>query len=296
MANLTTTQEQDTGSNQALTANSWSGTSTTATAPTPSQDAALVNTASPQNTPPGDTQPTDTAPSQAQGNTQQGGPSTNTNTTSGTQQPLPSTTPTDTSNNDANQPATTSSQAASGGNATPPTTTKEATQPAENNMVGGTVQNTPSDETTTGGAVLMITWELIAALVIVTLCYYLYSRWLEWYEKYKKGYPQPVPVPCKTCGGTGVVKEKVSKSAPCGHCKETWRDICHHCGGSGKNGLGLPMPQTEEEVASLINCDYCGDKGFSDPPVACCMCKGEKKIYYQETIEVPCPDCKGKKK
>lgn len=98
---------------------------------------------------------------------------------------------------------------------------------------------------------------------------------------------------CGTCGGSGKVKEKVTKYAPCGHCKQTGIDICHHCGGSGRYGVGLTVPQTEEEVQNLMKCDYCGGSGFPNPPFACCMCKGKRKESYEETVEVSCPNCKG---
>lgn len=251
MSNFTTTQGQDTGSNQVLTANSWSRWSTTTTTPSPSEWGGAewtVGTSVPSGRGLG------------WGND--------------------STTSADVIN--TNQPAT------SGGDTNLPTNKQQTPQQAESTHTGTSVQKTALDESTSGGAVLMIVGELIAALVIITVCYFLYSRRVSWYEKWRKDHPAP---PCKTCGGTGSIQETVTTSAPCNHCKQTWRDICHHCGGSGKTSLGITVPQTEEEVASLLDCDYCSGKGFSEPAIPCCMCKGERKITSQKTITVPCPAC-----
>ncbi len=297
MANLTTTQgQQETGNSQVVAVSDWSGWSATTIAPTatlptedtPSADAggsqaqpttetwsAQAPESSPQAQAP-QTLPEEQAPStspEAQGTTK--------SSSGEIEQPIP-------------QPATISSITTSGSDTTLPAKNNEDPQQAESSIIEATTQNTISNESITGGAVLMIAWELVAALVIVTICYYWYTWLWEWYEKYKKDHPQPMPPPCETCGGSGSITKKVTKSAPCWHCKETWRDICHHCGGSGKNGLGLRIPETEEEVASLLDCNYCGGKGFSDPPIACCMCKWKSKIDYQETVTLPCPDCRKK--
>ncbi len=123
--------------------------------------------------------------------------------------------------------------------------------------------------------------------------------WFGWGKKFYKGKKKPdLPAEddgtvCKTCGGKGTITKKRTITVPCYHCKQTGRDICHHCGGSGRYGVGLTVPQTQEEVESLMKCDYCGGKGFPKTPFACCMCKGKRKEEFEESYETPCPDCRG---
>lgn len=96
---------------------------------------------------------------------------------------------------------------------------------------------------------------------------------------------------CPTCGGTGKVTKKRTKTAPCNHCKQTGIDICHYCGGTGRNGLGYGVPL--EDIENYPKCDYCGGKGFPELVLPCEFCKGERKIEYQESYEETCPTCKG---
>ncbi len=141
-------------------------------------------------------------------------------------------------------------------------------------------------------------------LAVAALTIFFWFGWREWLKRKKKSVIPPVggtkaekegeeKTPCETCGGSGKVKEKRRKSVPCKHCKQTGKDICHHCGGTGRYGVGLTVPQTEEEVESLMKCDYCKGSGFKNPAMPCCMCKGKRKEEYEETYEVPCPTCKG---
>ncbi len=136
----------------------------------------------------------------------------------------------------------------------------------------------------------------ITLAVILAFIAFLFKKFREFLRRLKTE-PKPPEkkeeVVCKTCGGSGKVKKKRTISAPCGHCKQTGRDICHHCGGSGHYGGGLTVPQTQDEVDSLMKCDYCKGKGFSNPSVACCMCKGARKEYAEESYEAACPDCRG---
>ncbi|OHA52156.1 MAG: hypothetical protein A3A97_04570 [Candidatus Terrybacteria bacterium RIFCSPLOWO2_01_FULL_40_23] len=136
----------------------------------------------------------------------------------------------------------------------------------------------------------------VVAAVAVFVFFWL--GWRQWRKWKKRSVLPPVggaveKTVCGTCGGSGKVKRKRMKSVPCGHCKQTGRDICHHCGGTGRYGVGLTVPQTEEEVQSMMKCDYCKGSGFPKIAIACCMCKGKKKEEYEEIYEVPCPDCRG---
>ncbi|MEK7583700.1 MAG: hypothetical protein AAB490_00510, partial [Patescibacteria group bacterium] len=51
--------------------------------------------------------------------------------------------------------------------------------------------------------------------------------WREWLKRNKKSGPTVAPIKarkCPTCGGSGKVKKQRTKTAPCGHCKQTGRD------------------------------------------------------------------------
>jgi len=133
---------------------------------------------------------------------------------------------------------------------------------------------------------------ILAVAVLVTIVFF-WKRIIEYLKKSKNsGLPaEDDGTLCPTCGGTGKVKKKQIKTAPCKHCKETGIDICHHCGGTGRNGLGYGVPL--EDIENYPKCDYCGGKGFPDVPLACCMCKGKRKEIYEESYEAPCETCKG---
>ncbi len=98
---------------------------------------------------------------------------------------------------------------------------------------------------------------------------------------------------CPVCGGAGRVTKKRKRTEPCGHCKGTGNDICHDCGGTGKYSTGFTIPQTQEEVDSLLECPHCEGKGF--PPVRniCEFCKGKGKIEFEESYEEAYSKCKG---
>ncbi|OHA52353.1 MAG: hypothetical protein A3A30_04020 [Candidatus Terrybacteria bacterium RIFCSPLOWO2_01_FULL_48_14] len=122
--------------------------------------------------------------------------------------------------------------------------------------------------------------------------------WWEWMKRRKMTGPKAESDGseekiCPTCGGSGKIKEKVRKSAPCDHCKKTGRDICHYCSGTGRYGVGLVVPETEDDIQNFMKCDYCEGSGFKNPPLPCCFCKGERKIWYDEWYEKTCPKCKG---
>lgn len=125
--------------------------------------------------------------------------------------------------------------------------------------------------------------------------------WLGWWRKLfkrkkKPGLPSEAEkgtVPCPACGGGGKIAKKRKAYADCKHCKGKGIDICHHCSGTGRCGLGLVVPETEEEVENFMKCDYCGGKGFPELVLPCCMCKGKRKLEYEESYEETCPTCKG---
>ena len=131
--------------------------------------------------------------------------------------------------------------------------------------------------------------------VIAALALFCFTWWRKWLKR-KKTTDLPAEddgTVCKTCGGKGTITKTRTLTAPCNHCKQTGRDICHHCGGSGRYNGGFTVPQTQEEVESLMKCDYCEGSGFTTPALPCCMCKGKKKEEYQESYEAPCPTCNG---
>ena len=137
---------------------------------------------------------------------------------------------------------------------------------------------------------------LILALFVPVLGFFWFG-WREWLKRKTKpelpAEDDGTKAPCGTCGGSGEVTKKRKFSAPCKHCKETGMDICHHCGGTGRYGVGLTVPQTEDEVASLMKCDYCKGSGFKKPAISCCMCKGKRKEEAEESYKEKCPTCGG---
>lgn len=195
----------------------------------------------------------------------------------------------------------------SAGTESRPPTPDEKSAPVPTNDTGpsGDGQRTPStataalneSETKPEGrleSLPLSIYLILAAFLVLAL---LFLKWLRKFLKKHKTEPQ-LPSeqdekPCPTCGGKGTITKRRTISTPCGHCKQTGRDICHHCGGSGHYGGGLTVPQTQDDVDSLMKCDYCEGKGFSSPPIACCMCKGARKEYAEESYEDTCPDCKG---
>ena len=142
---------------------------------------------------------------------------------------------------------------------------------------------------------------LYVAIIVVLAAAFFWKRLIELLKR-KKG-TESVPgekaelpaeaekIPCSTCKGTGKITKHQTKSVPCGHCKKTGIDICQHCGGTGRNGLGYGVPL--EDIENYPKCDYCGGKGFPETVLSCCMCKGARKETYEEAYEVPCPTCKG---
>ena len=133
---------------------------------------------------------------------------------------------------------------------------------------------------------------------LAALAFFFWFGWREWLKR-KKGKALPAEkegeekTVCETCGGSGKVTKKRIKSVPCDHCKRTGKDICHYCGGTGRYGVGLTVPQTQEEVESMMKCDYCEGTGFKNPVLPCCMCKGKRKIEVPESYEETCPTCGG---
>lgn len=134
---------------------------------------------------------------------------------------------------------------------------------------------------------------LYAAIIIFALF------WFDWWRKWRKR-KKTTTLPadddgtvCKTCGGKGtIIKSRIIR-VPCGHCKQTGLDICHYCGGSGRYNGGFTAPQTQEEVESFMECEYCRGKGFPKIPIVCCMCRGKKYEEGPESYEETCPTCKG---
>ena len=98
---------------------------------------------------------------------------------------------------------------------------------------------------------------------------------------------------CKTCSGSGKVEQKRKKTVDCGSCKKTGRELCKYCNGTGRYGVGLTVPETEENLESYMKCDYCGGTGFMETPLPCSVCKGNKKIEIEESYQAACPACKG---
>ena len=93
-------------------------------------------------------------------------------------------------------------------------------------------------------------------------------------------------VTCKHCGGTGKVRQSVTKDITCKKCKGTGRLMfkCVLCGGSGKVKRG----------GNTITCDNC--KGSGKRPGGCDACNGRGKIPTQRQELVQCEQCKGKGK
>ncbi|MEK7514681.1 MAG: hypothetical protein AAB587_02565 [Patescibacteria group bacterium] len=125
---------------------------------------------------------------------------------------------------------------------------------------------------------------------------FVFFFWLGWREWLKRKKETELPaeaekIVCSTCGGSGKITKKRKMSAPCRHCKETGIDICHHCSGTGRNGLGIGVPL--DDIENYPKCDYCFGKGFPEIPLRCCMCKGKRKEEYEESYEETCPTCKG---
>jgi len=136
-------------------------------------------------------------------------------------------------------------------------------------------------------------YSYILYAVALVLLVFFWKRLLEWLKRSKR--PE-LPAEddgtlCPTCGGKGTITKKRTITAPCKHCKQTGIDICHHCGGTGRNGLGYGVPL--EDIENYPKCDYCGGKGFPKLVLRCCMCKGARKETYEESYEVTCPDYKG---
>ena len=132
---------------------------------------------------------------------------------------------------------------------------------------------------------------VVAALAVV----FFFDWWRKWMKRKKtKTFPaEKDDTVCPTCGGTGKVTKKRTKTAPCGHCKGKGIDICHHCSGTGRSGgggFGVPLEDIENYPK---DCPYCGGKGFPKIVLSCEFCKGKGKIEYQESYEETCPTCKG---
>ena len=132
-----------------------------------------------------------------------------------------------------------------------------------------------------------------AAIILITL----FFAWWHWWRKFFKPKKKPeLPaeaekIVCPTCGGSGKITKKRKITAPCGHCKKTGIDICHHCSGTGRDGLGYGVPL--EDIENYPKCLYCRGKGVPKMPIRCCMCKGKREEEFEESYEVPCPTCKG---
>ncbi|OGH68607.1 MAG: hypothetical protein A3J66_01130 [Candidatus Magasanikbacteria bacterium RIFCSPHIGHO2_02_FULL_47_14] len=130
--------------------------------------------------------------------------------------------------------------------------------------------------------------------VPIVLAFLGLEEWLRKWRKKKKKPELPAEaekIVCPTCGGSGKITKKRRKTVPCGHCKATGIDICHHCSGTGRDGLGYGVPL--EDIENYPKCLYCSGKGVPELFIACCMCKGKRKEEFDEPYEVPCPTCKG---
>ena len=131
-----------------------------------------------------------------------------------------------------------------------------------------------------------------AALLII----FSFAWWHWWRKLFKRKKKSELPaeaekIVCPTCGGSGKITKKRKVTVPCGHCKEKGIDICHHCGGTGRDGLGYGVPI--EDIKNYPKCLYCGGNGVPKIALPCCMCKGKRKEEFEESYEVPCPTCKG---
>ncbi len=130
--------------------------------------------------------------------------------------------------------------------------------------------------------------------IIAVLAFLGIEEWLRKWRKPKKKPELPAEaekIVCETCGGSGKIKKKRKVTIPCGHCKESGVDICHHCSGTGRDGLGYGVPL--EDIENYPKCLYCSGKGTPELVVGCCMCKGKRKEEFDESYEVPCPTCNG---
>src|SRR3989338_377304 len=72
---------------------------------------------------------------------------------------------------------------------------------------------------------------LAYATVIILVFFWLNEWWRKWGKRKKKTElpAEAEKLVCSTCGGSGKITKYRIKTAPCGHCKETGNDICHHC-------------------------------------------------------------------
>ena len=134
---------------------------------------------------------------------------------------------------------------------------------------------------------------ILYALLTGVFASFFWLGWRKWLKR-KKETELPAEaekIACPTCGGSGKITKKRKITAPCGHCKKTGIDICHHCGGTGRDGLGYGVPL--EDIENYPKCLYCRGKGVPKMPIRCCMCKGKREEEFEESYEVPCPTCKG---
>lgn len=137
----------------------------------------------------------------------------------------------------------------------------------------------------------------LAAAVVVTIIFLYFIWWRKWSKYRKKRVLLPEPpaeaekIVCPTCGGSGKIIKKRRVSVPCGHCKKSGLDICHHCSGTGRDGLGYGVPL--EDIENYPKCLHCQGKGSPEIPTVCCMCKGKRTEEYDEPFEEMCATCKG---
>lgn len=170
----------------------------------------------------------------------------------------------------------------------PPQTQNRITAPETPISAQTTGQNTVD----TSGSPSYFLYIIIPAIIILA------AFWKKLIELLKKKSEPRLPAEddgtvCKACGGSGKITRIISKSMPCGRCKRTGNNPCHYCNGSGKYGVGLTVPQTQDEVDSLMDCPYCGGKGFPKVRTNCEFCHGTGKIEFNEPYEETCSNCKG---
>jgi hypothetical protein len=175
-----------------------------------------------------------------------------------------------------------------------PSPTKELPPQAKNQLATPETSAQTSSQNTanTSGSPSYLFYVILPMIIILA------AFWKKITELIKNGSKSGLPAEddgtvCQICGGAGKVTKKRKRSEPCSHCKGTGNDICHNCGGTGKYSTGFTVPQSQEEIDSLLECPYCEGKGFPQIRNVCEFCKGKGKIEFEESYEDTCLKCKG---